>query len=264
MNDHQRELLTMLAEEANEVAIACTKALRHGLLSYHPDRPDQSNLDDLRRELTDLHAVVTMLEGTGLAISGHRVDAAVVETLEQKRQWMHTQNSACTVDLVAQNSDLAERNAKLKAEVASGREQIKKMEAERARWWDELNTRQARCNTLDQARVRAEDELRDARARMEKTIAEQEAELIEARDDLNAAQERCKTPAATARKVQAERNEAQHELRQLKNDVAQEGPTEAEFIALRDELTSVKKSRDELLAMLQQMRAITMKTLSGA
>lgn len=50
------ELLTMLAEEAAEVAQACTKALRHGLSSRHPDG-GPTNAQHLTGELHQLFAL---------------------------------------------------------------------------------------------------------------------------------------------------------------------------------------------------------------
>lgn len=60
MNEKEREILTCIAEEAGEVVQACTKALRHGLQSYHPDHPDTNNADDVYKEVCDLVAVSTM------------------------------------------------------------------------------------------------------------------------------------------------------------------------------------------------------------
>lgn len=58
LTNAQRERLEMLAEEAAEVAKACTKILRHGYHSYNPDIPNHaSNGDDLEQELLDLWCV---------------------------------------------------------------------------------------------------------------------------------------------------------------------------------------------------------------
>jgi hypothetical protein len=53
----QRERLEMLAEEAAEIVQACTKILRHGYGSFHPDNPADLNRYILLKELTDLWAV---------------------------------------------------------------------------------------------------------------------------------------------------------------------------------------------------------------
>lgn len=61
MDNKQRYLLTCLIEEAGELIQAATKCLRHGFDSYHPDRPNVTNLQDLRREALDLLAVQDVL-----------------------------------------------------------------------------------------------------------------------------------------------------------------------------------------------------------
>lgn len=55
----QAERLEMLAEEAAEVVQACTKILRHGYDSYHPDHLDVGldNCSHLKKELTDLSTI---------------------------------------------------------------------------------------------------------------------------------------------------------------------------------------------------------------
>lgn len=92
MTDHERELLTMLAEEANEVAIACTKALRHGLDSHHPDRPHQNNFSDIRKELSDVGAVVALLKESGLDFDPTTQE--IYWAVKKKRHWMHTKKES--------------------------------------------------------------------------------------------------------------------------------------------------------------------------
>lgn len=53
-------LLTILAEECNEVAQRTSKALRFGLSEIQPGQP-YTNQDRIWQELTDLYAVVSMI-----------------------------------------------------------------------------------------------------------------------------------------------------------------------------------------------------------
>jgi len=54
----QAERLEMLAEEAAEVVQMCTKILRHGYSSYHPDDPKRTrNGVLLEKELDELDAI---------------------------------------------------------------------------------------------------------------------------------------------------------------------------------------------------------------
>ena len=73
----QAERLAMLAEEAAETIQIVGKILRHGLDSYHPDRPELgSNLDMLNRELTDFAAVVASMQSDGVSLGLENRDAA--------------------------------------------------------------------------------------------------------------------------------------------------------------------------------------------
>lgn len=57
----QAELLALLSEECNEVGMIVGKILRHGALSYHPDRPETTNYELLIREVGDVLAAVHLL-----------------------------------------------------------------------------------------------------------------------------------------------------------------------------------------------------------
>jgi len=87
MDDTTRELYKMLAEEAGEVVQACMKILRHGEDSCHPDTPEVSNLQHLRRELADFSVVSGMLQATG-AVS-ETTDEEIDDTLARKLKYMH-------------------------------------------------------------------------------------------------------------------------------------------------------------------------------
>ena len=58
-------LLTCVAEECAEVQQAVTKALRFGLNDGYPGT-NRTNLGDLKKEITDLCAVLEMLEDEGI------------------------------------------------------------------------------------------------------------------------------------------------------------------------------------------------------
>lgn len=88
MDNHQRELLIMLAEEAGELVQACTKALRHGLDNYHPDTPDKTNLKALQHEMADIQAVASLLNSAGVMVKPSSQE--VYSALRKKRIWMRT------------------------------------------------------------------------------------------------------------------------------------------------------------------------------
>lgn len=58
----QAERLAMLAEEAAEVVMACTKILRHGYDSHNPDATHLGdNRVQLNQEIRDFEAVVALM-----------------------------------------------------------------------------------------------------------------------------------------------------------------------------------------------------------
>ena len=59
----EAERLAMLAEECAEVIQITGKILRHGYGSTHPDRPDTTNRALLGQKVTDLLAVLSLMEG---------------------------------------------------------------------------------------------------------------------------------------------------------------------------------------------------------
>jgi len=76
----QIELLIMLSEESSEVAKSAAKALRHGLLNYHPNT-DEVNKHSIEREIADLLAIVFILSINGdiqiKHISNHLPEAVI-------------------------------------------------------------------------------------------------------------------------------------------------------------------------------------------
>lgn len=61
----EAERLHMLAEEAGEIVQACMKILRHGYHSFHPGRPNGTNLGDLEREIGNFQELVEDMVAAG-------------------------------------------------------------------------------------------------------------------------------------------------------------------------------------------------------
>lgn len=61
----QAERLEMLAEEAAEIVQACTKILRHGYESHHPDDPGETNRQHLCREIDEMNCIVGKMSMRG-------------------------------------------------------------------------------------------------------------------------------------------------------------------------------------------------------
>ena len=54
-------LLVCMMEECSEIQKLCSKSIRFGLYDFHPERND-SNLNELRQEIIDFHAVLELIE----------------------------------------------------------------------------------------------------------------------------------------------------------------------------------------------------------
>lgn len=65
VTDHEREILQIAAEEANEVAIAISKILRFGVANVNPTT-GVSNIRELGLELGDFDQMVLCLDKLGL------------------------------------------------------------------------------------------------------------------------------------------------------------------------------------------------------
>lgn len=50
-----------LIEECAELILAVQKARRFGWFGHHPDRPDTTNLDDVKREMDDVTEAIEAL-----------------------------------------------------------------------------------------------------------------------------------------------------------------------------------------------------------
>ena len=84
MNDMNltEHLLVTLAEEAAEVAQACTKALRFGLEDGYPGT-DRTNRGDIARELADMRGVISLLGDEGIFFP-EASDPALAERKKQQ------------------------------------------------------------------------------------------------------------------------------------------------------------------------------------
>ena len=63
---HQREILTILAEECNEAAIAASKMMRFGKDDHNPYNPSEPNAAVLGREIGELYHMVARAIVLGL------------------------------------------------------------------------------------------------------------------------------------------------------------------------------------------------------
>lgn len=87
----QTERLQMLAEEAAEVVQACTKILRHGYQSCHPDNPAESNEEALIRELEELATIAYIMGDLDDIRDGAITLDQVFEIWEWKKRYTHHQ-----------------------------------------------------------------------------------------------------------------------------------------------------------------------------
>jgi NTP pyrophosphatase (non-canonical NTP hydrolase) len=91
MTSRQAELLLMLIEECAEVSHATTKTLRHGVVSFHPDNPEKTNIRRLNEEIVDLYTILAMLAAE--LVIQLPTQEQVTETAQRKQQWMHNKSN---------------------------------------------------------------------------------------------------------------------------------------------------------------------------
>ena len=83
----EAERLAMLAEECGEVIQVVGKILRHGYDSYHPDQAGKApqfrytNRDMLTHELSDLFAVIEMMDADHARIDASEQEAAFAKKM---------------------------------------------------------------------------------------------------------------------------------------------------------------------------------------
>jgi len=83
----EAERLAMLAEECGEVIQVVGKILRHGYESHHPADPTTTNRDLLTKELSDLYAVIEMMDADFALIDA----TAQEQAFAKKMQYAHHQ-----------------------------------------------------------------------------------------------------------------------------------------------------------------------------
>jgi hypothetical protein len=83
------ERLALLIEEAAEVQQICTKILRHGWISCHPES-GKSNRELLHRELGDFSFARLLLIKSG-DLNGMMLTAAHADAWERKQKFLHHQ-----------------------------------------------------------------------------------------------------------------------------------------------------------------------------
>lgn len=82
------ELLALLAEECGELVQAIGKILRHGLTSYHPEHPDQSNRARLAHEMGDVRAAMILVCEAGI-VAKTRVHERADDKLRRVNDYLH-------------------------------------------------------------------------------------------------------------------------------------------------------------------------------
>lgn len=104
LHPKERELLTMLAEEAGEIVQAVTKILRHGPDSYNPDNLSAGdNTEQLRKEVVDMLGVIQLMRESYSRpllriIAGQPSPEILGETMRRKMRWMHNPPCDCGED----------------------------------------------------------------------------------------------------------------------------------------------------------------------
>ena len=87
-NARQREILTILIEEAAEVQHRATKAMRFGLMEIQPEQ-NLTNAMRLALEIGDFDEVVTLAAGEGL-IRNKDITEGCIRKREQLAKFMQT------------------------------------------------------------------------------------------------------------------------------------------------------------------------------
>ncbi len=83
---YERELLTILAEEAAEVVQAAMKIARFGVGDVHPDHP-QGNCAALGQELGDMQEVISRLIARGI-VNPHMIRDGVARKKRHLAEFM--------------------------------------------------------------------------------------------------------------------------------------------------------------------------------
>lgn len=83
----EEEILTILQEEATEVALVCSKIIRFGFDSYHPNDPSKSNTLRLVEELGDLFAMMKLIMDCNNRITEKGIIEAATNKLEKLKKF---------------------------------------------------------------------------------------------------------------------------------------------------------------------------------
>jgi NTP pyrophosphatase (non-canonical NTP hydrolase) len=85
--------ITLLTEEACEVAQICCKIQRFGIGSYHPDKGrEHTNRSELEQEVGDFLAIVDILVDQGILCS-HKLYEAKKRKLKKLEFWYEGKNT---------------------------------------------------------------------------------------------------------------------------------------------------------------------------
>lgn len=90
LSDAETERLSVLIDELSETQQAVAKILRHGYNSYHPDRPMDTNRNDLMEELGHISWVVNLMIKSGDLLQ-HQIENSQQRRDERVNKYLHHQ-----------------------------------------------------------------------------------------------------------------------------------------------------------------------------
>lgn len=98
LTPEEHERITILQEELLEAAHICSKILRHGYESYHPDEHDLNNRELLGKELGDVRFAMIWLCDNGDQNKCYIHEMAKVKSCNIQKYLHHTFVSDVTKD----------------------------------------------------------------------------------------------------------------------------------------------------------------------
>lgn len=84
MNDHTREIMTILQEEAAEVIVEISKCIRFGL--------SEDNLNRLNKELGDLQTMIELLITENIGVNYDKIAEAKINKRKKLAVYSNIQN----------------------------------------------------------------------------------------------------------------------------------------------------------------------------
>lgn len=90
VTEAERERLEMLIEECSEVIQCCTKILRHGYNSFHPNDPTTSNNSHLEKEIHDVLAILNEMKNREDIVISSNINT-MGKRWQKKLKWTHHQ-----------------------------------------------------------------------------------------------------------------------------------------------------------------------------